>query len=72
MKELGEDVNMNGSGRRKLWDLLKRKFPKNLNVAPVGKKDSRGNLVTKHEDLKHVYLRTYANRMRNRPIKDNC
>ena len=71
MKELGEDVNINGSGRRKLWDLLKRKFPKNLNVAPVGKKDSRGNLVTKHDDLKQVYLRTYEKRMRNRPIKDN-
>ena len=71
IKELGEDVNMNGSGRRKLWDLLKKKFPKTLNVVPVGKIDSRGSLVTKHEDLKHLYLKTYENRMRNRPIKEN-
>ena len=71
MKEFGDDVNINGSDRRKLWDLLKKKFPKNFNVVPVGKKDSRGNIVTKHEDLKHLYLRTYEKRMRNRPIKDN-
>ena len=36
---------------------------------PVGKKDHKGNIVTNHEGLKHLYLQTYINRLRNRPIK---
>ena len=29
IKELGDEDNLNGSGRKKLWGLLKEKFPKN-------------------------------------------
>ena len=36
---------------------------------PVGKKDSGGNLITNHAGLKKLYLDTYLNRLRNRPIK---
>ena len=37
---------------------------------PVGKKDIKGNLITNHEGLKKLYLRTYINRLRNRPMKE--
>ena len=76
-KDIAEQVqefgveNMNGSGRKKVWDLLKKKFPKFSNAVPVGKKDSKGNLITNHEQLKELYLKTYRQRMRNRPIKEN-
>ena len=75
-KDIAEQVqefgveNINGSGRKKVWDLLKKKFPKFSNAVPVGKKDSKGNLITNHEQLKELYLKTYRQRMRNRPIKE--
>ena len=52
-----------------MWKLLKKKFPKMLTAIPVGKKDRKGNIITNHEGLKHLYLQTYVNRLRNRPIK---
>ena len=69
VKELGVD-DINGSGRKKIWNLLKKKFPKNSHAVPVGKKDSNGCLITNHEQLKHLYLKTYRQRLRNRPIKE--
>ena len=36
---------------------------------PVGKKDGQGNLITNHKQLKKLYLKTYTQRMRNRPMK---
>ena len=69
IKELGYD-NVNGTGRRKVWKILKKKFPKKSHVVPVGKKDSKGKIVTNHEQLKHLYLKTYRQRMRSRPMKD--
>ena len=38
LKELGDGTNLNGSGRKKLWKLLKKKYPKSSHVVPVGKK----------------------------------
>jgi hypothetical protein len=70
LKELGDGNDLNGSGRKKLWRLLKKKFPKSSYAVPVGKKDNKGNLVTNHKELKHLYLKTYTQRLRNRPIKD--
>ena len=70
VKELGVE-NLNGSGRKKLWGVLKRKFPKNSPAVPVGKKDSKEKIITNHEQLKHLYLKTYMQRMRNRPMKKN-
>ena len=65
----GEDHCLNGSGRKQMWKLLKKKFPKIVHQVPVGKKDSGGNLITNHAGLKKLYLDTYLNRLRNRPIK---
>ena len=53
-----------------MWKILKRKVPKNAPSVPVGKKDKSGNLITNIEGLKSLYLKTYINRMRDRPIKD--
>ena len=66
----GDDTSLDGSGRKKLWNLLKRKFPKVQSTFPVGKKDEKGNLITNHIGLKKLYLRTYMNRLRNRPMKE--
>ena len=65
----GDQTALDGAGRKQLWTLLKRKFPKIQSSFPVGKKDHKGNLITNHEGLKKLYLRTYVNRLRNRPIK---
>ena len=39
MKELGEGSNIDGTGRRKIGDLLEKKFPKILSAVPVGKRN---------------------------------
>ena len=70
LKEFGgDDKNLCGSGRQKLWKLLKKKFPKCSLQNPMGKKDKYGNLITNHEELKKLYLETYVHRLRNRPMK---
>ena len=38
---------------------------------PVGKKDRAGNMITNHEGLKNLYLKTYKHWLRNCPIKEN-
>ena len=70
MKDLGEEGDIYGSGRKKIWAMLKKRFPKTTLPIPVGKKDSKGRLVTNHKELKNLYLKTYKQRMRNRAIKD--
>ena len=70
VKNLGDGHDLNGLERHKLWKTLKHKFPKNLNAVPVGKRDKDGKIVTDHTELKQLYLKTYAQRLRNRPIKD--
>ena len=58
--EIGcDETALDGSGRNKLWKLLKRKFPKIQSSIPVGKKDRKGNLITNHAGLKKLYLKTY-------------
>jgi hypothetical protein len=69
LKELGVGNTLHGDGRKKIWGLLKKKFPKSSHAMPVGKKDGKGNLVTNNRELKKLYLKTYTQRMRNRPIK---
>ena len=66
----GDERNLNGSGRKQLWKLLKRKYPKFWPSVPIGKKDKFGNIVTNYEGLKELYLNTYKHRLRNRPIKE--
>ena len=70
IKQLGDGNQLDGSGRKNLWSLLKKKFPKTAHATPVGKKDRKGKLITNHMELKHLYLKTYTQRLRNRPIKE--
>ena len=65
----GDQQALNGSGRKELWQILKKKYPKISAQTPVGKKDKSGNLNTSHSALKDLYLSTYLHRLRNRPIK---
>ena len=70
LREFGDEENsISGERRKKLWKVLKKNFPKISNAVPVGKKDMKGNIITNHVSLKHLYLQTYLNRLRNRPIK---
>ena len=66
----GDETSLEGSGRLKLWNLLKRKCPKKKFAFPVGKKNRKGKLITNHDGLKKLYLKTYKDRLRNRPIKE--
>ena len=70
LEEISDDGNINGSGRKKMWSKLRNKFPKMSQPIPIAKNDKKGNLVTNHQDLKNLYLKTYKQRMRNRPIKE--
>ena len=72
IKDLGGDESsLDGSGRNKLWKIMKRKFPKTESVIPVGKRDRRGNIITNHMGLKHMYLKTYVDRLRSRPMRED-
>ena len=69
LDEISEGGNINGAGRKKMWSRLKKRFPKISQPTPVAKRDNKGNLITKHQELKKLYLKTYKQRMRNRPMK---
>ena len=71
IENLGDGQDLNGLERQKLWKILKNKFPKNANAVPVGKKNSAGKVITEHEELKHLYLKTYKQRLRSRPMKND-
>ena len=70
LKSLGGDKHcLDGAGRKKMWSLLKRKYPKMSPLLPVGKKNRNGKVITNHMGLKKLYLETYLHRIRKRPIK---
>ena len=70
IRELGgAEDNLSGDRRKKMWKVLKKNYPKISASIPVGKKDRKGNIITNHEGLKQLYLQTYINRLRNRPMK---
>jgi len=69
LRELGgQEDEISGEGRNKMWKMLKQMHPKVSPAVPVGKQDLSGNIITNHEGLKHLYLNTYINRLRDRPI----
>ena len=72
LKLFGDDTySINGSGRKQLWGLLKKKYPKTSPAIPVGKRNNKGKIITDHVELKHLYLQTYLRRLRNRPGNDD-
>ena len=52
-----------------LWKIKKKVFPKHSKPLPVAKVDSGGRVVTTPEELKKLYLNTYVQRLRHRPIR---
>ena len=54
LKEIGEEGDINGSGRRKMWAMLKKKFPRITKSTPVAKRDFKGNLITQHQGLRKL------------------
>ena len=49
LRELGgEENSISGEGRKKMWKLLKRNYPKIVPAIPVGKKDRKVNIITNH------------------------
>ena len=72
LDQLGGEVEaLTGSGRQTMWKILKKKYPKTTPVIPVGKRDRKGNMISNHLGLKHLYLETYMHRLRNRPMKND-
>ena len=70
LRELsGSEDCVNGDRRKRIWKILKKNYPQDLNKIPMGKKDRKGNIITNHEGLKSLFLDTYVNRLRNRPMK---
>ena len=65
----GQEDKIRGEGRKNIWKMLKEMYPKISCAVPVGKQDKSGNIITNHESLKHLYLGTYINRLRNRPMR---
>ena len=59
-------VSING-----MWDVRKKIFPKTNPVKPTGKKNSKGQIITNPEGLKSLYLETYKQRLRHRPVLDD-
>ena len=51
-----------------MWNMKKRIFPKLNPIKPTGKKDAKGNVITSPEGLKCLYLETYQQRLRHRPM----
>ena len=54
----GDRQAINGSGRKILWEMLKKKYPKSASEIPLGKKDKSGNIITSHFALTDLYLKT--------------
>ena len=68
-KSFGENqgsVNTNG-----MWNVKKKIFPKINPTKPTGKKNSRGQIITSPEGLKILYLETFKQRLRHRPIMED-
>ena len=56
-------LNSNG-----LWKIKKKMFPMKKSKGNMAKKNNKGKLITNPSELKALYLETYINRLRNRPI----
>ena len=62
-------ILLNSTNRQKsIWKIKKIFFPKIQPPLPIAKKDSNGQLISNPNELKVVYLKHFAFRMRNRPI----
>ena len=49
---------------------MKKVFPKNCQPLPVAKRNNLGQISTNPEALNKLYLETYTQRLRHRPMKE--
>ena len=52
-----------------VWALKRKIFPKNRESLPFAKRNFEGKFVTTQKELKSLYVKTFTNRLRHRPIK---
>ena len=52
-----------------VWNIKKKVFPKNAESLPFAKKDTKGKVISSQNELKKLYLDTFTQRLRPRPIK---
>ena len=64
------DVDEGGFNSGSLWKLKKKISPK-CRDPPTAMFDESGNLVTSQDMIDRLALKTYIERLKNRPIKDN-
>ena len=57
-------TNMNG-----IWGLKRKMFPKNSESLPISKRNSGGRLISSKKELMTLYLESFKNQLRHRPIK---
>ena len=50
----GDETSIDGSGRQKLWKILKRKFPKTKSNIPMGKKRQKGKCYFQSFGIKGI------------------
>ena len=64
-------LNLDGQfSRQGLWKVKSKLFP-TITEPLLAKKDIHGNLVTAVQPLKDLYLRTYVQRLSDRPMKED-
>ena len=64
----GIECDTGGKHSGKLWQLRKKLCPKNRDP-PTAMLDEHGNLTTSPAVIEEIALRTFKNRLENRPIK---
>ena len=63
-------ANVDGSTNTMgVWKIKKKVFPKNAESLPFAKKDTKGKVISSQNELKKLYLETFTQRLRHRPIK---
>ena len=60
------DGTTNNNG---IWALKRKLLPKNTKSLPMAKKDLNGKLISSQNELICLYMDTYKQRLRHRPIK---
>ena len=68
--QLGQICSDGTFSRIGVWKVKSKLFPNKLEV-PFAKKNIAGNLITAVEPLKKLYVSTYLDRLRHRPIRDD-
>ena len=63
MTDISGKLNSNS-----LWKIKRKMFPTKKTKGNMAKKNKNGKLITNPSELKALYLQTYINRLRNRPI----